>query len=122
MALPDVVVARVYDKPGPERYRVLVDRLWPRGVARANAPIDEWLPAIAPSTQLRKWYGHTPERFEEFQRRYRAELAEGELADAFAGLAARSSERPLALVTASRDTEISQAAVLAQLLQSRTPH
>ena len=120
MALPDIVVARIYDRPGPERYRVLVDRLWPRGVARADAPMDEWLPAVAPSTQLRKWYAHAPERFDEFQRRYRAELAEGERAEALAGLAARSAKQPLALLTAVRDTEISQAAVLAEVLRSRS--
>lgn len=69
-------IARVYDDPGQaSARRILVDRLWPRGVAKAEAPFDLWLKDVAPSTDLRRWYGHVPERFAEFDRRYRQELA-----------------------------------------------
>src|SRR5919206_3525482 len=75
----DVSIRRVYDDPSPEDgTRVLVDRIWPRGLAKARAGIDEWAKDVAPSTELRRWYGHDPGRFEEFRRRYRAELAEPE--------------------------------------------
>jgi uncharacterized protein YeaO (DUF488 family) len=74
---PEVRMRRVYDDPSPDDgTRVLVDRVWPRGLARAKAGIDEWAKAVAPSTELRRWYGHDPGRFEEFHRRYLAELAE----------------------------------------------
>jgi uncharacterized protein YeaO (DUF488 family) len=71
-----VQVKRVYDPAAPEDgVRILVDRLWPRGIAKAARKWDRWLPELAPSTELRKWYGHDPARFAEFERRYRAELA-----------------------------------------------
>ena len=76
---PEVRMRRVYDDPSPEDgTRVLVDRIWPRGLAKARAGIDEWAKQVAPSTDLRRWYGHDPGRFEEFRRRYQAELAEPE--------------------------------------------
>lgn len=71
-----VKVSRIYDQPGDrDGRRVLVDRVWPRGVSKDRAGVDEWCKAVAPSTALRKWYGHEPQRFEEFARRYRKELA-----------------------------------------------
>jgi uncharacterized protein YeaO (DUF488 family) len=119
MTLPDVVIARIYDQPDARRHRVLVDRLWPRGIKRAEAPIDEWLRDVAPSGQLRKWYGHDPDRFAEFTERYRAELDEPERSAAFAELRARSQKRRLALVTAAKAVDISHAAVLADLLREQ---
>jgi uncharacterized protein YeaO (DUF488 family) len=75
----DVRMRRVYDDLSPDDgTRVLVDRIWPRGLAKATARIDEWAKVVAPSTELRRWYGHDPSRFEEFRRRYQAELAEPE--------------------------------------------
>ena len=72
---PDVRVRRVYDDPEPDDgTRVLVDRIWPRGLTKDKARLDQWSKQVAPSTQLRKWYSHDPERFEEFDRRYREEL------------------------------------------------
>jgi len=115
-----VTVARAYDlDPGDERgggWRVLVDRLWPRGLTRADAPFASWTRDVAPSTELRKWYGHVPERFDEFADRYRRELASGAGRDALERLARRADEAPLVLVTATRDVEHSAAAVLRDLL------
>ena len=75
----EVQVRRVYEEPATgDGARVLVDRIWPRGLTHARVDIDEWCQQVAPSTELRKWYGHDPERFEDFARRYRAELKEPE--------------------------------------------
>ena len=80
---PDVRVRRVYDEPEPEDgTRVLVDRIWPRGLTKDKARLDQWFKQVAPSTELRKWYSHDPERFEEFGRRYREELKDAERAPA----------------------------------------
>ena len=72
-----IAIKRAYDKPAPQDgVRILVDRLWPRGLSKAALKLDAWVRQLAPSTALRKWYGHEPARFAEFRRRYRAELAE----------------------------------------------
>ena len=87
MANAKVQVRRAYEDPAQgDGTRVLVDRIWPRGLTKARAALDEWCKEIAPSTELRKWYGHDPERFGEFSRRYQAELAEPERAGALAHL------------------------------------
>jgi uncharacterized protein YeaO (DUF488 family) len=115
-----VVIARVYDHP--ERsglQRVLVDRLWPRGVRKADAPFDTWLKEVAPSTGLRTWYGHQPERFDEFADRYRRELTQSPTREAFDQLRAMMKEGGLVLVTATRDVDRSAAAVLRQVLVAR---
>jgi uncharacterized protein YeaO (DUF488 family) len=118
--LHKVQVRRVYDAPGPgDGTRVLVDRIWPRGMTREKASLDEWCNKIAPSTMLRKWYGHDPERFEEFTRRYREELTEPERAEALAHLRGLAKTRTLTLLTASKAADISEAAVLAGLVQCR---
>lgn len=118
---PEVVVRRVYD-PDPSsavRQRVLVDRLWPRGVSKAHADLDEWLKDVAPSTELRRWYDHDVARFDEFARRYRAELRRAPGSAALDHLAALATQRSLALLTATRDTDHSGAAVLQQVLSDR---
>ena len=75
-AKPDIRLKRAYEPPSPEDgLRILVDRLWPRGLRKADAAIDRWLKDIAPSTELRHWFGHEPTRWEEFRRRYRSELS-----------------------------------------------
>ena len=113
-----VRVRRVYDPPAPtDGRRVLVDRIWPRGLAKDRAAIDLWLREVAPSTELRRWYGHDPARFDEFARRYREELAGGERAEALQRLRDLARAGPLTLLTATRDAERSQAAVLATLLE-----
>jgi uncharacterized protein YeaO (DUF488 family) len=114
---PQVRIGRVYDEPTDQHaIRVLVDRLWPRGLTKARAALDEWCKQVAPSPELRKWYGHDPEHFTDFRRRYRAELATGEQAAALAHLRDLARDRTLILLTASKDTRISEAAVLAELL------
>lgn len=113
-----VVIARVRDGRPASGTAVLVDRLWPRGQPKADAPWDVWLKDVAPSTELRKWYGHDPERHEEFVRRYRAELDGGEQAAALAHLRSLHEEGTLTLLTASHELDLSQAAELAELLRS----
>lgn len=113
-----VRVRRVYDAPdADDGNRVLVDRIWPRGMTKEKAGLDEWCKTVAPSTDLRKWYHHDPDRFDEFARRYREELAEPERAEAFAYLRALAKEpKNLTLLTASKAVDISEATVLADLL------
>jgi uncharacterized protein YeaO (DUF488 family) len=121
MSEHEVRVRRVYEQPGPrDGMRVLVDRIWPRGLSREKAALDEWCRTVAPSDGLRRWYGHDPDRFDEFARRYRAELRQPEASAALAHLQELAVRGSLTLLTATRDPEISQAAVLAELiLQTR---
>jgi len=113
-----VQVRRVYEARRPDDgTRVLVDRLWPRGLTKAKADLDQWCKLVAPSTQLRRWYDHDPDRFEEFTRRYQAELEEPEQANALTHLAALANTGTLTLLTATRQPQASEAAVLADLLR-----
>ncbi|MEU0037871.1 MULTISPECIES: DUF488 family protein [unclassified Streptomyces] len=113
-----VRVRRAYEVPErADGARVLVDRLWPRGLAKAKAHLDEWCKQVAPSTELRQWYHHDPDRFEEFGRRYREELLDPERARALSHLRDLAEERTLTLVTATKQPEISEAEVLAELLR-----
>lgn len=108
----------MYDEAQPsDGARVLVDRVWPRGLSRDKAGLDEWCKRVAPSTELRTWYGHDPRRFEEFTRRYRDELEDPERAEAFQHLKALAGTRMLTLLTATRQAGISQAQVLADLIR-----
>jgi uncharacterized protein YeaO (DUF488 family) len=110
-------VARVYDEPtGHDGARVLVDGLWPRGLAKEAAGLDDWCKRVAPSADLRRWYGHDPQRFDEFAVRYRAELREADRAAALDGLRRLGAERNLTLLTATRALDISHAAVLARVI------
>jgi uncharacterized protein YeaO (DUF488 family) len=113
----DVRLRRIYDDPADDGFRVLVDRRWPRGVSRARADLDEWCRAVAPSDALRKWYGHAPEKFAEFSSRYLQELQEPDRALALRHLRAMAARDRLTLLTATKDVQISQAAVLVQLLR-----
>jgi uncharacterized protein YeaO (DUF488 family) len=113
-----VRLRRVYEAPDPsDGQRVLVDRLWPRGLARDKAAIDEWLTTVAPSDELRRWYGHQPEKFPAFRQRYQHELRGAEQSDALDHLRQRARHGTVTLLTATRDIEHSQAAVLAELLR-----
>jgi uncharacterized protein YeaO (DUF488 family) len=115
---PEVRLRRAYNEPTEEDgTRVLVDRVWPRGLSKDKAHVDEWLKEVAPSTELRKWYAHDPARFAEFTRRYRAELKDPERAEALARLRGLARNRRLTLVTATKAIEISQAAVLADVIR-----
>ncbi len=114
---PKVKIGRVYDElSAQDGMRVLVDRVWPRGLKKEAAHLDQWAKDVAPSTQLRTWYAHDPAKFAEFRRRYSAELDEPERAAAFARLRELARDKPLLLLTATRDIEHSQAAVLAEKL------
>jgi uncharacterized protein YeaO (DUF488 family) len=114
---PKLSVARVYDEVGQDPRRgVLVDRLWPRGLARDDAPFKTWAKEVAPSPQLRKWYGHVGERFDEFARRYRDELAAAPTHDALEELQARIARTKTVLLTATKDLEHSHAIVLRDVL------
>lgn len=112
--------ARIYDRPRPEDgRRVLVDRLWPRGLKRAGAPLDLWLPDVAPSAALRKWFAHDPARMDEFRHRYQAELLAADAAGRLEPLWQEIGHGSLTLLTAARDPEISHAAVLRDYLRDR---
>ena len=112
-----VKVGRVYDdRVRGDGARVLVDRLWPRGLSKEKAQLDDWCKQVAPSTELRTWYGHDPQRFEEFSRRYRVELEESERAEAVTHLRALARRRTVTLLTASKRVDISEATVLASVL------
>ncbi len=113
-----VTVRRIYDAAEAEGYRVLVDRLWPRGVKKTPDLFDEWAKEAAPSPELRRWYGHDPARYAEFERRYRAELRHAPASDAVAALAERAAREPLTLLTATRDVEHSGAHVLAEAIEA----
>lgn len=117
---PTVLVRRVYDDSAARDrgHRVLVDRLWPRGISKERAALDEWCKDVAPSTELRKWYAHDPQKFREFSRRYVAELSERpEQGAALDHLRELAGEGPLILLTASRLVDLSEAAVLAGLIR-----
>ncbi|HEY5878978.1 MAG TPA: DUF488 family protein [Nakamurella sp.] len=111
-------LGRIYDDPHDGTLRVLVDRLWPRGFRRDDPRIGRWLPAVAPSNELRRWYGHDPARFDEFTDRYRRELGGGAEATAFTELADLVAHRDVTLITATREVDRSHLAVLARLLDA----
>jgi uncharacterized protein YeaO (DUF488 family) len=114
----DVRIKRAYEPADPgDGYRVLIDRLWPRGVSRERAHLDEWARELAPSTKLRKWFGHDPERFPEFRKRYRDELRDH--ADELDTLRERATQGPVTLVYAARDEKYNDAVVLAELVRGR---
>jgi uncharacterized protein YeaO (DUF488 family) len=115
-----VDIARVYEEKGQDpRGRILVDRLWPRGLARADAPFEWWAKDAAPSTELRKWFDHIPERFEEFGRRYRTELTESPGREAVNDLRRQLQAGPIVLLTAAKDLRISGAAVLRDVVAAK---
>jgi uncharacterized protein YeaO (DUF488 family) len=110
-----VRIKRVYEPPSrADGYRVLIDRLWPRGVSKEKASIDEWARDLAPSDELRRWFGHRPELFEEFKRRYTEELREQ--ADLISALRRRARTGTVTIVYAAHDTDHSNAAVLGPIV------
>ena len=120
MAVSNVRLQRAYDQPGPnDGYRVLVDRVWPRGRTKEVLRLDAWARDLGPSTELRKWFGHDPARWPEFQSRYHAELAESDKAQALDALAGEARTGPVTLVYGARDREHNQARVIADELERR---
>lgn len=114
----EIRIRRVYDSAAAaDGVRVLVDRIWPHGLRKEAAHLDSWAKDVAPSTELRHWYGHDPAKFDEFRRRYTAELTGSAQREALGRLRAMATERPVTLLTATKDLRISQVAVLAQLLR-----
>jgi uncharacterized protein YeaO (DUF488 family) len=112
-----VRLKRAYEPPAPsDGYRVLIDRLWPRGVTRETARLDEWARELAPSTTLRRWFGHDPARFTEFRQRYLEELSAQK--EKLRELRERAREQTVTLVYGARDTEHNDAVVLAELLRA----
>ncbi len=111
----DISLKRVYDTPSEtDGLRVLVERLWPRGISKERAALQHWLKEIAPSPELRRWYGHRPERWNEFETRYHAELDAN--ADAVRALMALCAERAVTFVFAAKDTERNGAVALKKYL------
>jgi uncharacterized protein YeaO (DUF488 family) len=112
-----VAVKRVYEPPSPDDgLRILVDRVWPRGLSKAAAELDSWERDLAPSAELRKWFGHDPARWPEFRRRYRAELAAPERQASLAALRRQAKTDRVTLLYGARDDVHNQAVVLAELL------
>jgi len=111
-------VKRVYDEPDPDDgMRILVDRIWPRGLSKHEAAVDLWLKEIAPSSALRKWFGHRPERWQEFRQRYRRELEAKQ--DNVLELERHTAGGPVTLLYSAKDTERNQALVLLEYLVER---
>ena len=116
-ARPSIAIKRVYDdKSAEDGLRILVDRLWPRGLSKAALKLDAWPRDLSPSTELRKWYGHDPKRFAEFRRRYRKEIAAHK--DKLGELRAMIRGRRSTLLTATRELDLSHAVVLRELLEA----
>ncbi|WP_164993090.1 DUF488 domain-containing protein [Streptomyces lydicus] len=111
-------VRRVYEAPEPaDGARVLVDRLWPRGLSKADAQLSEWCKDVAPSSELRRWFHHEGPRFAEFAERYREELAREAARPALEGLRERAARGPLTLLTATKDVSVSHVNVLIEVLR-----
>jgi uncharacterized protein YeaO (DUF488 family) len=113
MVTANVHLKRAYEPPSPaDGVRILMDRLWPRGVSKSKAAIDRWMKEIAPSTELRRWFGHDPKRWDEFRHRYRAELKQR--AEALSELRTIARKGRLTLIYAARDKDHNEAIVLCE--------
>ena len=114
----NIKIKRVYEQPDKDDgRRILVDRLWPRGLTKEKAGVDLWLKDIAPSTELRKWFGHDPDRWEEFKERYRAELAEADKMEVLRDIAERAEEENVTLLFGAKDTRHNDARALEAFIQ-----
>ncbi len=119
IAADDVKLKRAYEPPASDDgTRILIDRLWPRGVKKANAAIDEWMKEIAPSTELHKWFGHDPERWPEFRRRYKSEIRQHH--EQFDRLRNLAQHGRITLVFSAHDEAHNDAVVLKDLLLDRS--
>jgi uncharacterized protein YeaO (DUF488 family) len=115
-AMAQIQVKRIYEEPNrSDGFRVLVDRLWPRGISKERAALDLWMKTVAPSTELREWFGHDPKRWKEFVKRYRAELREHTLE--LAELRSHARKGPLTLLFGARDSDHNEAVVLKAALE-----
>lgn len=115
----NIKLKRAYERPtADDGVRILIDRLWPRGLSKANAAIDQWAKDIAPSTTLRKWFGHGPARWQEFRRRYTKEVRQHP--EELARLRALAKQGPITLVYSARDEHHNDAVVLRAVLLGTT--
>jgi len=115
---PAIKIKRVYEKPEKsDGYRILVDRLWPRGINKADAALDEWAKDLAPSSELRKWFGHDPHLWAEFQKRYRAELNKN--GDIGSFIEQHEDKKVITLVYGAKDTDHTHAITLQQYLKEQ---
>lgn len=115
----NIVIKRVYEAPAKDDgYRILVDKLWPRGVKKADLPFDEWDKEITPSTELRKWFGHKPERFDEFEKKYEEELAQHK--DAMDNIKSIAKKHKITLLYAAKDPKINHAIILKNVLNRKS--
>jgi len=116
-----IKIKRIYEPYDPDDgWRVLVDRVWPRGVSKEKAHLDEWRKELAPSTQLRNWFCHIPEKFDEFTGQYRAELENNtEIQELIRQIVAKSAETQITLLYSARDSEHNQAVVLRDFLNEK---
>jgi uncharacterized protein YeaO (DUF488 family) len=116
----DISIKRAYETPSQkDGFRILVDRLWPRGLTKAKADIDLWLKDVAPSTELRKWFKHDPDKWKEFQSRYRNELKKN--AQALSVLKEQAAKKRVTLIYGAKDEQHNEAIVLQELLMKSTP-
>lgn len=117
----NIQIKRIYDAPdASDGFRILVDRVWPRGMSREKAALGEWDKMITPSSALRKWFGHDPERYEEFRKRYRKELEDNPEMEQFITLVRqRIDEGPVTLLFGAKDREHNQAVVLREFLEEK---
>ena len=112
----NIKLKRVYEKPDKDDgFRILVDRLWPRGLTKEKASVDLWLKEIAPSTELRKWFGHDPAKWKQFRARYESEIRHNR--EVFTALKQKASEGTVTLIYGARDQEHNEALVLKQFLE-----
>ena len=113
----NVRIKRIYDAAErSDGYRILIDRIWPRGVSKQRAKLDAWLPELAPGAELRKWFGHDPARWQEFRKRYRAELAQE--APLIGSIRHRALDEPVTLLYAARDPLHNNAVVLQHVIEA----
>ena len=118
MSNKPIATKRIYEDPANnDGYRVLVDRIWPRGVSKEDARLDDWLKEVAPTDDLRKWFDHDPDKFDEFKKRYKKELKDHE--DKLDDLAEKSTGKKVTLLYGAKDEEHNQAIVLKEVLESR---
>ncbi len=113
-----IITKRIYDAPEKsDGYRILVDRLWPRGISKDSAHIDEWLKELAPSDALRKWFHHDSERWQEFQKRYTTELNSPALQEILQRLGAMAKKKKVTLLFGAKDIEHNNAVLLASFIK-----
>ena len=117
MTSQDLRIKRIYDAPArSDGFRVLVDRLWPRGISKKRAKLDDWIPELAPSAELRRWFGHDPKRWKSFRQRYWAELADKP--SLISSIRNRVLKGPVTLLYGARDATHNQAHALKQFIEA----